>query len=234
MAQESAVTALPPAPPAAPAGGPGREGTGCEAAPARHRNRRGEGTRLREEIVRAAVEIIERTGSDQALTLRSVAREVGIAAPSIYAHFADREAIVEAVIIESLGHLRDAVLSVVSRIEDPVEALLAGCAAYVAFGAREPARYRLLFGSPRGRSEDPDCPPKGQGMLAFATLVDGVEACVEAGRSASEDPFGDAVALWTALHGQVTLRASQPDFPWPPTDTVAQLARRLGRILPES
>ncbi|MFD8755679.1 hypothetical protein ACFV0O_32585 [Kitasatospora sp. NPDC059577] len=31
-------------------------------------------------------------------------------------------------------------------------------------------------------------------------------------------------------HGQVTLRSDLPDFPWPPTDTVDQMARRLGRI----
>ncbi|WP_371477610.1 TetR/AcrR family transcriptional regulator [Kitasatospora sp. NBC_00315] len=261
MAKESAVTDLPPLPErrdgrqaesaatlpatelrargreqepdvAAPVRGREQEPDATAPARGRHRNRRGEGLRLREEILTAAVRIIERTGSDQALTLRAVAREVGIAAPSIYAHFPDRDAIVDAVIIESLTQLRAAVLGASSEFDDPVDALLAGCAAYVAFGTREAARYRLLFGSPRVKAEPADCPP-GEGMLAFRTLVDSLEDCVRAGRSASDDPFGDAIALWTALHGQVTLRAGQPDFPWPPTDTVAQLVRRLGRIIPE-
>ncbi|WP_329493843.1 TetR/AcrR family transcriptional regulator [Kitasatospora herbaricolor] len=228
-----------------------------EQAPTRHRNRRGEGPRLREEIVRAATAIIVRTGSDQAVTLRSVAREVGIAAPSIYAHFADRDAIVDAVVVESLTQLRESVLGASDGYQDPVEALLAGCAAYVEFGTREPARYRLLFGSPRAKQEESPCDPEGfagiggpdadgvdgadsaspgasHGLLAFQTLVDSLEACARAGRSAGDDPFGDAVALWTALHGQVTLRAGLPNFPWPPTDTVEQLVRRLGRITPET
>ena len=52
-----------------------------QAAPARRRNRRGEGDRLREEIVTAASQMIGEAGDDTALTLRGVARRIGIAAP---------------------------------------------------------------------------------------------------------------------------------------------------------
>ncbi|MEV7777022.1 TetR/AcrR family transcriptional regulator [Kitasatospora sp. NPDC088351] len=208
---------------------PGQE----EEPPARPRNRRGEGVRLREEIVRAATALIVRTGSDQAVTLRSVAREVGIAAPSIYAHFADRDAIVEAVVAEAIAQLHEMVTTAVAAHDDPVEALLAGCGAYVEFGVREPARYRVLFGWARPKPKSPDGEDAGdRGLDAFQTLVDNLEACARAGRSASTDPFGDAVTLWTALHGQVMLRADLPDFPWPPTDTVEPMVRRLGRIAP--
>ncbi|WP_327676246.1 TetR/AcrR family transcriptional regulator [Kitasatospora sp. NBC_00458] len=204
-----------------------------EEASARPRNRRGQGLLLREEIIRAATALIVRTGSDQAVTLRSVAREVGIAAPSIYAHFPDRDAIVEAVVVEAITQLQQTIGAAVAAHDDPVEALLAGCAAYVDFGVREPARYRVLFGWARPKPEAPADDASGrQGLDAFQMLVDSVDACVRAGRSSSTDPFGDAVALWTALHGQVTLRADLPGFPWPPTDTVEQMARRLGRINP--
>jgi AcrR family transcriptional regulator len=40
----------------------------------------------------------EITGSEAAVTLRGVAREIGISAPSIYPHFADREEILGAVL----------------------------------------------------------------------------------------------------------------------------------------
>jgi hypothetical protein len=33
-------------------------------------------------------------------------------------------------------------------------------------------------------------------------------------------PDRDAIALWTALHGYVGLRAGEPTFPWPPDDTL--------------
>ncbi|MFJ8431121.1 TetR/AcrR family transcriptional regulator [Kitasatospora sp. NPDC094019] len=204
---------------------------GEDASP-RPRNRRGQGLLLREEIVRAATALIVRTGSDQAVTLRSVAREVGIAAPSIYAHFPDRDAIVEAVVLEAIAQLHQAIAAAVAGYEDPVESLLAGCAAYVDFGVREPARYRVLFGRAHPEREAPAAgvPGRRQGLDAFQTLVDNLRACVSAGRSSSTDPFADAVAIWTALHGQVTLRADLPDFPWPPTDTVERMTRNLGRI----
>ncbi len=233
MAKESAVTEH--VPDQGEHQGEQRDKQRDEQAPARPRNRRGEGLLLREEIIRGATAIIVRTGSDQAVTLRSVAREVGIAAPSIYAHFPDRDAIIDAVVVESLGQLRTEILAAAEEHEDPVDSLLAGCAGYVGFGTREPARYRLLFGSPRIKNAAADCSPVlPSGLQAFQTLVDSLENCARAGRSETDDPFGDAVALWTALHGQVTLRAGLPDFPWPPTDTVEQLVRRLGRITPQA
>src|ERR1700743_2641011 len=80
-----------------------------ESTPRHRRNARGQGNRLAEEIVRGALAIVERTGSDDAVTLRAVAREVGIAAPSIYAHFADREAIIMAAVVQIFDELADAV-----------------------------------------------------------------------------------------------------------------------------
>lgn len=195
----------------------------------RARNPRGSGARLRGEIVAAAATLIARTGSDQAVTLRSVAREVGISAPSIYGHFSDRDAIVEAVVSESLEQLHLAVADAVSAHPDPVEGLYAGCSAYVEFGISEPARYRVLFGwfRPKGQSPQSDT----RGLAAFNTLVTNLDACVAAGRSASTDTFVDAVSIWTSLHGQVMLRADLPEFPWPSTDTVGEMVRSLARLV---
>jgi len=93
-------------PTAAPAARPAAAGP----APAqRQRNARGQGARLTEDIVTGALALIERSGSDEAVTLRAVAREVGISAPSIYAHFADREAIVMAVVMRVFGELAGAI-----------------------------------------------------------------------------------------------------------------------------
>ncbi len=195
----------------------------------RARNPRGSGARLRGEIVAAAATLIARTGSDQAVTLRSVAREVGISAPSIYGHFSDRDAIVEAVVSESLEQLHLAVADADSAHPDPVEGLYAGCSAYVEFGISEPARYRVLFGWSRPKGQSPQSDTRG--LAAFNTLVTNLDACVAAGRSASTDTFVDAVSIWTSLHGQVMLRADLPEFPWPSTDTVGEMVRSLARLV---
>ncbi|MET7395257.1 TetR/AcrR family transcriptional regulator [Dactylosporangium sp. NPDC005572] len=211
------------------------------ASGGRTRNRRGEGGLLRDEIVAAAERILEREGNEDALTLRSVAREAGIAAPSIYGHFADREAILDAVLDIAFERLRQHVLAAVAELDDPVESLLAGCRAYVRFGFDEPARYTVLFG--RRRANRPvvtsaqrlaDLPPEWRRRTeSFMVMVDGLTACAQAGRSASTDPFADATALWTSLHGAVVMRQFVPGFPWPPVEeAVDEMVRRLALIRP--
>src|ERR1700759_2461626 len=167
----------------------------AESAPRHRRNARGQGNRLADDIVRGALAIIEPTGSDDAVNLRAVAREVGIAAPSIYAHFADREAIIMAAVVGIFDELADAVEAAdTSAGPDPVNRLLAGCQAYLDYGLAHPARYGLLF-SPRGMAPEDYCKPvpiggDGQPVLefgaeAFSLLVNGIQACVAAGVSAS-------------------------------------------------
>ena len=199
----------------------------------RTRNRRGEGGLLRDEIVAAAERILEREGDETAITLRSVAREAGISAPSIYAHFADRDAIVEAVLDVAFERLNKLVVETMAALhdrDDPVVRLLTGCHAYVDFARREPARYRVLFGRRRKSAGDVPRAPLRR-LESFQTLVDSVAACVAAGRSDSTDPFADAVLLWTAMHGVVMMRQSAPGFPWPPFhESVEALALRIARI----
>jgi AcrR family transcriptional regulator len=205
---------------------------------ARTRNRRGEGGLLREEIVAAAERILEREGTEEAITLRAVAREAGIAAPSIYGHFDDVNAVIGAVLDAGFARLAMRIKAATDgRDDDPIALLLAGCRAYVTFAMAEPARYLVLFG--RGRAPnrpEPSEPPEPAGrpaehqLDAFQILVDGIAACVAAGRSASTDPFRDAVMVWTHMHGLVSLRQFAPGFPWPPlddllTDTVLQGAK---------
>jgi AcrR family transcriptional regulator len=198
-----------------------------KVAPAeRQRNRRGEGGKLRDEIVAAATTLLERTGAEESITLRSVAREVGIAAPSIYAHFPDRDAILVAVVSAAFDDLAGALT--VTKAPDPVAGLFAGCRAYAGFAVTRPARYRVLFGRTRERAAEA---PNPRRLDVFQILVDAIAACVAAGRSDSTDPFADAVALWSAMHGAVSLRAAAPGFPWPPLeDSIDDLARRLARV----
>src|SRR5260370_631905 len=104
------------------------------AARKRHRNPRGQGTRLTEDIVAGALALIERTGSAEAVTLRAVAREAGIAAPSIYAHFPDRGAVLMAVVARVFDELTEAIKKgQKSAGQDPARPLVAGCDAYLAF-----------------------------------------------------------------------------------------------------
>ena len=88
--------------------------------PARKPYRRGEGGKLRADILAAAAALIEETGSEQSVTLREIARRIGIAAPSIYEHFPSREAIVYAVIDDLASQLRAAVAQAQDSQPDPL------------------------------------------------------------------------------------------------------------------
>jgi AcrR family transcriptional regulator len=214
----------------------------------RKRNPRGQGARLTVDIVSGALSIIDRAGTDDAVTLRAVAREIGIAAPSIYAHFPDRAAIMLAVVARVFDELTEAIAKArLSTCDDPVERLVAGCEAYVAFGLRNPSRYQVLFSErrPDGNESWRDyCKPVAFGPNAapvlelgaesFALLVDSLAECIAAGRSSSTDAMTDSTAIWVALHGTVSLKSSAPGFPWPePQDFVRQFVLRLARIKPE-
>jgi AcrR family transcriptional regulator len=204
----------------------------------RERNRRGEGGRLRAEILHAATALLEETGSEQSVTLRAVARTVGISAPSIYAHFPDREAIVDAIIDDAFTDFRDAIAAAIDTEQQPVRRLLAGCSAYLRFAEDRPNRYRILFDR---RDLIEDCPPDPDRLAltesrteSFALLVTSVQACLDAGLSTSTDPFGDATAIWTGLHGYATLHARLPSFPWPPeADTLDRIVLGLAHITEE-
>jgi AcrR family transcriptional regulator len=175
---------------------------------ARQRNARGEGSRLRQEIVAAAIRLID--GGADPLSLRAVAREAGVAGPSIYDHFPDLDSIRAEVIRSCYEDLTTRIYQAQGGVADPVERLEATCLAYARYGADHPHRYALLF---RGERDQNEKQAVGhEGAAALQTLVDGIAACQEAGRSASTDPYDDAIAVWAAIHGLTTLRSSRPHF----------------------
>lgn len=163
----------------------------------RDRNPRGSGVRLREEIIEAGIALIDNADGPAALTLRGIARAAGIAAPSIYPHFADLQAVTDAVLERSFTELEARVMGAMANSPDPVGALLAGCAAYVQFGWDRRARYHLMFA-------DSGFAPNA--VNTFTQIENAITDCVQCGRSSSTDPHQDTFLLWAALHGIATLQ----------------------------
>lgn len=188
----------------------------------RARNPRGEGQRLRQDIVRAAAALLDEGEREAPIALRDVARRVGVSAPSIYAHFADRDAVLLAVVQEAFAELKTH-LRIAS--DQPsvgaVARLHAFCAAYLDFARRWPRRYDVLFGGTWNAKTTPPSleeavAAEAVGMDVFVMLADALRDCVAAGDSASTDPLADAAGLWVALHGFAHLRMTTPMMPWPP------------------
>jgi AcrR family transcriptional regulator len=190
------------------------------APPTRARNRRGEGARLRADIVAAAVDLLDETGDESAVTLRAVARKVGIAAPSIYRHFPDQPSIMLAVVRQAFAELEDRLTAGLAGAgADPRRRLFALGAAYLEFAESHPGRYRTMFGglwmpdlTQTSMTED-DLVSLGDATMGL--LVDVLGDCVAAGVSTSDDITADAVALWLGLHGLAHQRAVTVTYPWP-------------------
>jgi len=185
----------------------------------RERNRRGEGVKLRADILAGATQLLEETGSEEAVTLRAVARRVGISAPSIYAHFDDREAIVDAIVNAAFADFNAAINAASATEAGPLERLRAGCAAYLRFAAQRPNTYKILFERQylEAGCEQPVPPIRRQ---SFEALVASVQRCIDGGVSASTDAELASTAIWVALHGYATLRPLMAGWPWPDGDAL--------------
>ncbi|MFD1049141.1 TetR family transcriptional regulator, partial [Kibdelosporangium lantanae] len=84
---------------------------------------------LKAQIVEAAVRMLDDLADDEALSLRAVAREVSIAATSVYLHFPDRDALVLAVMHhchEDMGLSLANALAGIQAGADEVQTTLAG------------------------------------------------------------------------------------------------------------
>ena len=198
----------------------------------RTRNPRGAGWALRRDIVEAAGGILDETGRDDAVSLRAVARRIGIAAPSIYAHFADRDAMLTALVDDGFVELGAFVRAARHGVQDSAQRLHAGCRAYLEFATRRPQRYQLMF-SIQGHRLDPETYSTSPGAESFAILVDAIADCAADQSSTSIDPFADAVAVLVALHGYALLRPARPNFPWPDEAVLLNhLVGSLARLRP--
>ncbi|WP_424531766.1 TetR/AcrR family transcriptional regulator [Sphaerisporangium viridialbum] len=178
-------------------------------AEGRVRARPGEGPRLREEILEAAEALLIETGTEDALTLRAVARRTGVSTPSVYMHFAGKEALVEAVCLRVWDELGRRVREQAAGAGDPFRALGRCGRAYARFALDHPVQYRLLMMRPAAVK---GVPPAA--AACFGHMVDAVSACVEAGVMRGS-PETLALGMWSAVHGLVSLLIAQPSFPWP-------------------
>jgi AcrR family transcriptional regulator len=142
----------------------------------------------RREILDAAWELVRAEGL-AALSLRELATRVGMRAPSLYAYFASKAAIYDAMFAEGYEELLRRRASF-AHAPDPRAALVAGATDFAVFCTEDPARYQLLFQRTiPGFEPSPDAYEPAVQALALAR-----QALVDAG---IDDPA--ALDVWTAL-----------------------------------
>jgi AcrR family transcriptional regulator len=164
-------------------------------------------------IVDAARAVLAAEGV-QALTMRRIAAELNIQAPSLYKHLSGKHAVEDALIAEGLLQMGDALHRAMADAppDHAIEALLV---AYREVGRHEPNLYRLSTGRPLRREALPEGLEAWAGQPLF--LVTG-------------DPQM-ARALWAFAHGMVILEL---DGRFPPGADLDQAWRSGGRAFQQA
>jgi AcrR family transcriptional regulator len=144
--------------------------------------------------VAAGVQLVESGGPD-ALTIRGVARLVGVSHTAPLHHFPDRAALVAAVAERGFDLLLDRLAKEIGPDAGPRDRLRAYGIAYVIHGAAHPGLFTLMF----GRSPH----PAGQG--AYDLLIDLCRASQAADELPGDDPYRLALLLWSTVHGLASL-----------------------------
>ncbi|WP_019546638.1 TetR/AcrR family transcriptional regulator [Streptomyces sulphureus] len=167
----------------------------------RPRNARGEGEKLRVEILEAMLRLIadEERMRPMPLSLREVAREAGITAPAIYRHFADKEELSRA----AFRSLFEQLLEEMDRAEkgsvseSPDVRLAALAHAYCNFAESNPSSFRVMFTGAEYHGEETEA-------LAVRWRT-AVARLAESGLRVTQSPEGAAMSVWSSVHGRLLL-----------------------------
>ena len=153
---------------------------------------------LREALVQAALREAEQ-GGPEAISIKALAKKLGVSQPAPYRHFADREALLQAVTAEAFRQfysiLREAVTGPSKRSK-----LSRFAQAALDFGLQRNGIYRLMFASRIMACAAKDSELHAAARQTFGLLVDALEApAVGLLRERH------ALKIWVALHGVVML-----------------------------
>ena len=157
----------------------------------------------RDRILDSARALFDARGLE-GLSLRKVASDVQLTPMAIYRHFAHKEALVEALVLDALDRWAERVAAI--GIEDPIEWLESVGDEFLAFALEEPRRFEIAFlvRSSRARRypDDFDSGRSPAGRLWMARL----KQLQALGRLApGVEPVEAGFTLWALAQGLVTL-----------------------------
>jgi AcrR family transcriptional regulator len=189
----------------------------------RRRAARGSGDHLREEILDATSDLLMETGHAKAVSIRSVAHRVGVTPPSIYLHFADKDALLDAVCARYFEALDQVMQQVALDQPSTIDRLRAQGLAYVRFAMQNPELYRIATMGEGRPGSDVDVTLNSS---AFVHMRATVESLMEEAVYPAGDATMAALELWTVAHGVAALAISRPYLPFGDVEAFADRVMR--------
>jgi AcrR family transcriptional regulator len=186
-----------------------------------------ERTQVREKILDAALDVFSKEGAE-GMTMRALADAIEYSPPVLYAHFRDKDAIIQELCYRHLRSLARGFANFASM--DPVERLRHIGYVYADFAIDHPSHFRFLFLTPHpfvGDEEEigKDDPERN----AYAGLKETVKDGLAAGVFRPEYTDADEIAqlCWAGAHGMVALQNIKGQDGWVDWRDVRTSAHRL-------
>lgn len=158
-------------------------------------------------LLDAASQVVAEGGAAK-MSLREVARRVGVSHAAPAHHFGDKEGLLTALAAEGFDRLdaslRDALHA--ARGRSARQRLVATGHGYLVFARANPSHYAVMFRHDLVRADDETL--AASSSRAFSVLLDGVAAAQADGWAAERDTLDLAVASWGIVHGLATLEAA--------------------------
>jgi AcrR family transcriptional regulator len=181
---------------------------------------------LRCTLIEKAFHILA-VGGSQAISLRDLAREIGVSHSAPLRHFPNKEALLAELAIEGFRQLTASMDEVGKNggSNDAVEALQNVGIAYVRFAVRNPHLFRLMFTADRvdsaryGKLQE-------AGNQCKAALVNLVEIATKKGDLVPASPDIVALSCWAMVHGMASLAIDRQLDSTKDAD-VAEITRQL-------
>lgn len=156
-----------------------------------------------EKILAAAEKILAREGAE-AVSMRRVAKAVGITPMALYRHFADREALLTALANEGFEDVAARVEAIVTP-DQPEEQLLRSIDVFLDFGLANPRLFELMFLTRRkGARRFPGDFREGRSPTAQFSVA-AFEEGIDQGIFRRDDPWEMTFETGALLQGLVML-----------------------------
>jgi len=171
---------------------------------------------LRKKILETARDLFVAHGYD-GVTLRAIAQAIEYAPGTIYSHFKNKDALIQALCMADFEAF-ETYFPRAALPAEPLEAIRDIGRAYVRFALTHPNHYRLMFMTPRAVAP-PAAALEMQGDPArdsYALLKLTVQRAIDADlfRNEYRDPDLLAQTLWAGVHGMASLEISIGSDPW--------------------
>ncbi len=155
--------------------------------------------RLRQALLEEALNCVRQHGAEN-LSLRSLAKTIGVSQAAPYRHFADKNALLTALANEGFNCLASKMKQAMGDINaDPVGALRRGGKAYLAFAELQPETYRLMYSAPKPESTEKEV--QFCHLEAFKLLEQTVDAGLKSGLFKQQNKGSIVLASWSLVHG---------------------------------